>query len=31
MKRVGIGGLLFMEVDVGIPKGPTKLHQPALA
>ncbi|MCX7046819.1 MAG: glycosyl hydrolase [Candidatus Sumerlaeota bacterium] len=24
MKRVGIGGVLFMEVDVGIPKGPTK-------
>ena len=28
MKRVGIGGLLFMEVDVGIPKGPTKFMSP---
>ncbi|MEW5899994.1 MAG: glycosyl hydrolase [Acidobacteriota bacterium] len=24
MKRVGIGGLIIMEVDVGIPKGPVK-------
>jgi len=24
LKRVGIGGVLFMEVDVGIPKGPVK-------
>jgi hypothetical protein len=28
MKRVGIGGMLFMEVDVGIPKGPTKFMSP---
>jgi hypothetical protein len=28
MKRVGIGGLLFMEVDVGIPKGPMKFMSP---
>ena len=28
MKRVGIGGLLFMEVDVGIPKGPVKFMSP---
>src|SRR6266545_3707953 len=24
MRRVGIGGLIMMEVDVGIPKGPVK-------
>jgi hypothetical protein len=28
LKRVGVGGLLFMEVDVGIPKGPTKFMSP---
>ena len=28
MKRVGLGGVLFMEVDVGIPKGPTKFMSP---
>ncbi len=28
MKRVGIGGVLFMEVDVGIPKGPVKFMSP---
>src|SRR5262249_29888170 len=29
LKRVGIGGVLFMEVDVGIPKGPVKFMSPA--
>ena len=29
MQRVGLRGLLFMEVDVGIPKGPTKFMSPA--
>src|SRR5690242_2874071 len=24
LKKVGIGGVLFMEVDVGIPKGPVR-------
>ncbi len=28
MKRVGLGGVLFMEVDVGIPKGPVKFMSP---
>ena len=28
MKRVGIGGLIFMEVDVGIPKGPVAFMSP---
>ena len=28
MKEVGLGGLLFMEVDVGIPKGPVKFMSP---
>lgn len=28
MKRVGIGGMIFMEVDVGIPKGPVKFMSP---
>jgi hypothetical protein len=28
LKRVGIGGVLFMEVDVGIPKGPVKFMSP---
>ena len=28
MKRVGIGGMVFMEVDVGIPKGPVKFMSP---
>ena len=28
MKRVGIGGLIFMEVDVGIPRGPVAFMSP---
>lgn len=28
LKRAGIGGLLFMEVDVGIPRGPVKFMSP---
>jgi hypothetical protein len=24
LKRAGIGGVIFMEVDVGIPRGPVK-------
>ena len=28
MKRAGIGGLIFMEVNVGIPKGPVKFMSP---
>lgn len=28
IKRVGMGGVLFMEVDVGIPKGPVKFMSP---
>ncbi len=28
MKQVGLGGVRFMEVDVGIPKGPTKFMSP---
>jgi alpha-L-rhamnosidase len=28
LKRVGIRGVLFMEVDVGIPKGPVKFMSP---
>ncbi|MCY2990002.1 MAG: glycosyl hydrolase [Planctomycetota bacterium] len=28
LKQVGIGGVLFMEVDVGIPKGPVKFMSP---
>ncbi len=28
IKRVGLGGVLFMEVDVGIPKGPVKFMSP---
>ena len=28
MKRVGIGGVLFMEVDVGIPRGPVPFMSP---
>lgn len=28
MQRVGIGGLLMMEVDVGIPRGPVKFMSP---
>ena len=28
LQRVGIGGVLFMEVDVGIPKGPVKFMSP---
>ena len=28
LKRAGIGGMLFMEVDVGIPRGPVKFMSP---
>src|SRR5437867_9240001 len=28
LNRAGIGGLLFMEVDVGIPRGPVKFMSP---
>ncbi len=28
MHRVGIGGLLLMEVDVGVPRGPVKFMSP---
>ncbi len=28
MKRAGIGGLIFMEVNVGIPRGPVKFMSP---
>ena len=28
MKRVGLGGLIFMEVDVGIPKGNVAFMSP---
>lgn len=28
MKRVGIGGLLIMEVDVGVPRGPVEFMSP---
>ncbi|MGA2497014.1 MAG: glycosyl hydrolase [Tepidisphaeraceae bacterium] len=28
IKRVGLGGVLFMEVDVGIPRGPVKFMSP---
>jgi alpha-L-rhamnosidase len=28
LKRVGIGGVIFMEVDVGVPKGPVKFMSP---
>ena len=29
MRRVGIGGVLIMEVDQGTPKGPGRLRRPA--
>ncbi len=29
MKRVGLGGVLFMEVDLGIPRGPVPFMSPA--
>ena len=28
LKRAGIGGVIFMEVDVGIPRGPVKFMSP---
>src|SRR5437879_2979398 len=28
LQRAGIGGMLFMEVDVGIPRGPVKFMSP---
>ena len=28
LKRAGIGGVIFMEVDVGIPRGPIKFMSP---
>ena len=28
MKRVGIGGVLIMEVDQGAPKGPARFASP---
>jgi len=28
LARVGVGGVLFMEVDVGIPKGPVRFMSP---
>src|SRR5947208_9088601 len=28
MKHVGVGGVIMMEVDVGIPKGPVKFMSP---
>ena len=31
MQRVGIGGVLIMEVDQGIPQGPGAVRQPSMA
>ena len=31
MQRVGIGGVLFMEVDQGAPKGPARVRRAAVA
>ena len=28
LKRVGIGGVIFMEVDVGVPRGPVEFMSP---
>ena len=28
LKRAGVGGVIFMEVDVGIPRGPVKFMSP---
>ncbi len=28
MKRAGIGGMIFLEVDIGVPRGPVKFMSP---